>query len=94
MFEHVETYMHVYKCEEKNDATNCIPEKVVETLVKINGEDKQRLAKYFSKEEITKDQTTEDKTDLQVRENKGLGEVGNVIYLFNIEDVEVIHNMI
>jgi hypothetical protein len=83
--EHVETYMHVCKCEEKNNAANCIPEKVVETLVKSTGEDKKLLAKDFSEEEITEDQTVEDKADLQVAENKGLGEVGNVIYLLDIE---------
>jgi hypothetical protein len=42
--EHVKTYIHVYKCEEKNNDTNCTPEKVVETLVKSIGEDKKLLA--------------------------------------------------
>ena len=31
--------MNACKCKEKNDAANCIPENVVETLVKITGED-------------------------------------------------------
>ena len=37
--EHVDTYMNGGKCEENNDAANCIPKNVVETLVKITGED-------------------------------------------------------
>jgi hypothetical protein len=37
--EHVESYMNACKSEEKNDAANCIPENVDETLVKITGED-------------------------------------------------------
>jgi hypothetical protein len=79
---HVETYMHVYKCEKKNDVENCIPEKVVETLVKSVGEDKKLVAKDYSKDEIIEDKTVEDKDDLQVAEKKiGLGVVGNVIHL-------------
>jgi hypothetical protein len=78
---HVETYMHVYKCEEKNDVENCILEKVVETLVKSIGEDKKLVAKDFSEDEIIEDKTIEDKADLQVTENKGLGVVRNVIHL-------------
>jgi hypothetical protein len=37
--DHVDSYMNACKCEEKNDDTNCNPEKVVETLVKITGVD-------------------------------------------------------
>ena len=37
--ENVDSYMNACKCEEKNDAANCIPENGVETLVKITGED-------------------------------------------------------
>jgi hypothetical protein len=44
-------------------------------------------------EEITKDQTLEDKADLEVVENKGLGEMGNAIYLLDIEEVHINHNM-
>jgi hypothetical protein len=29
--EHVDSYMNACKCEEKNDAVNCIPKNVVET---------------------------------------------------------------
>jgi len=58
----------------------------VETLVKSTGEDKKLLAKDYSKEEITEDQTIEDKANLQVVENKGLGKVGNVIYLVDMGD--------
>jgi hypothetical protein len=37
--ENVDSYMNACKCKEKNDVANCIPENVVETLVKITGED-------------------------------------------------------
>ena len=40
---------------------------------------KKLAAKDFSEEEITKDKTTEDKADLQVAENKCLGEVRTMI---------------
>jgi len=42
---YVKPCIHVYKCEEKNDATNCTPKKVVETLVKSIGEDKKLLVR-------------------------------------------------
>ena len=37
--ENVYSYMNACKCKEKNDVANWIPENVVETLVKITGED-------------------------------------------------------
>jgi len=64
MIKHVETCMHACKCEEKNDDSNCISEKVVETSMKSIGEHKKLIAKYFLEEEIIEDQTAEDKVDL------------------------------
>jgi hypothetical protein len=66
--------------------------------VKSTREDKKFLAKDFSKdkyfsEEITEDQTVEDKAYLQVAKNKILGEVGNVIYLLDTTNVDGTHNM-
>lgn len=66
---HVEIYMHEYKCEENNDAAHCIPEKVVETLVKSTEEDKKLVDKDLLEEEITDDKTTEYKANLQVSGN-------------------------
>ena len=85
--------MHIYKCDEKNNTANYIWEEVVETLGKSTEEGKKLAAKDFSEEEITKDKTTDDKADLQVAENKCHGEVGNIIYLLDIEERDVIHNM-
>ena len=76
----------MYKCDEKNNTSNCIREKVLETLVKSTGEGKKLATKDFSEEDIIEDKTTEDKADLQAAENKCLGEVGNMIYLLDIEE--------
>ena len=61
---YVKTYMHIYKCDEKNNTSNCIREKVLETLVKSTGEGKKLAAKDFSEEDIIEDKTTEDKANL------------------------------
>ena len=56
--------MHIYKFDEKNNTSNCIQEKVLETLVKSTGEGNKLVDKDFLEEDITKDKTTEFKVHL------------------------------
>lgn len=56
-------------------------------------EDKKLVIKGFLEEEMTKDKITKDKANLHFAENKCLGEVGNMIYLLDMQERDVIHNM-